>query len=131
MPRPKKPPGEGAPIRSDGRRAMLTYMKPTMIKSIKTAALDRDTTAFIIIEQAAQLWLETEGELKKSRKPTATPIARGAVVSDVADTDPLEASNGRPATDADPERTTTPARPKATSPIIPKVDHKKKMPRIS
>jgi hypothetical protein len=44
--------------RTDGRRATLVYIQPALLVSVKKAALDRQTTAFMLIEQAVAEWLE-------------------------------------------------------------------------
>jgi hypothetical protein len=43
--------------RPDGRRPLLVYLDPTLIKDLKKAALDRDVTAFSIVEEAVFDWL--------------------------------------------------------------------------
>ena len=81
MPRLKTPGAKGAPVRDDGRRALLTYMDPVVIKSLKKAALDRETTAFLIIEQAVKLWLRTERD--ESSKSPARPKRKAEPVAAV------------------------------------------------
>lgn len=46
------------PAEDDGRRQFLTKMRPEVIKAIKQAALDDDTTAWRIMEEAAEEWLK-------------------------------------------------------------------------
>lgn len=46
------------PSEDDGRRQFLTKMKVDIIKAIKQAALEDDTHAWQIMEEAAQQWLE-------------------------------------------------------------------------
>ena len=60
--------GLGAPVRTDGRKAMLTYMDEELIVQVKTAALVHDMNAYEIIEEAARLWLEKKG-MVPPRKP--------------------------------------------------------------
>jgi hypothetical protein len=42
------------------RRQFLTYMDPEVIKDIKRAALDRDTSASDLVEQAVKEWLKKQ-----------------------------------------------------------------------
>jgi hypothetical protein len=51
--------------RADGRRPLLVYMQPEMVKDLKKAALDEDRNAYEIVEEAVHRWL-------------AARIARGA-----------------------------------------------------
>lgn len=44
--------------RKDGRRSLLVYMRPDLIKALKTVALERDVTVFSIVEEAAETWLK-------------------------------------------------------------------------
>jgi len=46
------------PEPDDGRRQFLTKMKVDVIKGIKQAALEDDTHAWQIMEQAAEEWLK-------------------------------------------------------------------------
>lgn len=60
MARSPSPPLKGAGsgrIRADGRRQLLVYIRPDVIKDTKKAALDRDTTASAVVEEALQEWL--------------------------------------------------------------------------
>lgn len=50
------------PGRRDGRKAMLTYMKPELIKEVKEAAAANDQKAWQFVEKAVERAL-------KSRKP--------------------------------------------------------------
>jgi hypothetical protein len=43
--------------RPDGRRPLLVYLDPGLIKQLKKAALDRDRTAYEITEEAVREWL--------------------------------------------------------------------------
>jgi len=38
--------------RTDGRKSLLVYLHPDLIKELKKAALDEDRTAYKIIEEA-------------------------------------------------------------------------------
>jgi hypothetical protein len=44
--------------RADGRRAMLLYIKPALIRDLKKAAIDAGTTAFLVAEEAIKEWLD-------------------------------------------------------------------------
>jgi hypothetical protein len=43
--------------RADGRRSLLVYLHPELIKELKKAALDEDRTAYEITEEAVAAWL--------------------------------------------------------------------------
>ena len=45
--------------RSDGRRQLLIYLDPELIKELKRAALDEDRAAYEIAEEAIREWLRT------------------------------------------------------------------------
>jgi hypothetical protein len=51
--------------RADGRKSLLVYLRPDIIKELKKAALDEDKTAYEITEEAISAWLA-------SRKTTNT-----------------------------------------------------------
>ncbi|MFT3940289.1 hypothetical protein [Rhodopseudomonas sp.] len=53
------------PAEDDGRRQFLTRMSVDVIKAVKQAALEDDTTAWRIMEEAAKEWLDRR---RKSRK---------------------------------------------------------------
>jgi hypothetical protein len=55
--------GAEMPARRDGRKAMLTYMKPELIKAVKDAAAANDQKAWQFIEKAVERAL-------KPRKPS-------------------------------------------------------------
>jgi hypothetical protein len=44
--------------RADGRRQLLIYLAPEVIKDVKKIAVDDDTTASSITEEALRDWLE-------------------------------------------------------------------------
>ena len=44
--------------RADGRRQLLVYLPPDVIKEIKKVAVDDDTTASAITEEALRAWLK-------------------------------------------------------------------------
>lgn len=43
--------------RADGRRSLLVYLDPDVIKQLKKAALDEERTAYEITEEAVRDWL--------------------------------------------------------------------------
>lgn len=43
--------------RSDGRKQLLVYLDPDVIKQLKKAALDDDRNAYEITEEAVREWL--------------------------------------------------------------------------
>lgn len=45
--------------RADGRRPLLVYLQPELIKQLKKAALDEDRTAYEITEEAVRQHLST------------------------------------------------------------------------
>jgi hypothetical protein len=49
----------GARARSDGRRQLLIYMDPEVIRQLKRAALDEDRPAYEVAEEAIREWLRT------------------------------------------------------------------------
>jgi hypothetical protein len=54
-------PGEGASaarVRDDGRRQILIYLAPDLIKELKRAALDEDRPAYLLAEEAIMDWLK-------------------------------------------------------------------------
>jgi hypothetical protein len=54
-----KSPGSRSPTRSraDGRKSLLVYLHPELIRELKKAALDDDRTAYDITEEAVSAWL--------------------------------------------------------------------------
>jgi hypothetical protein len=54
-----KAPRSTAPARqrADGRKSLLVYLHPDIIKQLKKAALDEDRTAYEITEEAISAWL--------------------------------------------------------------------------
>lgn len=59
-------------VRKDGRKPLLVYLQPRIIKQLKRLALDQDTTAYELTEQALRRWLSTH----KGKVPTARSSAR-------------------------------------------------------
>ncbi len=45
-------------VRADGRRQVLLYMKPELIRALKRAALDEDVTAYQLAETAIAEFLK-------------------------------------------------------------------------
>ena len=43
--------------RPDGRKALLVYLRPDVIKQLKIAALDEDRPAYALAEEALSAWL--------------------------------------------------------------------------
>jgi hypothetical protein len=48
-----------ARVRADGRRPLLVYLDQEVIKQLKKAALDQESTAYEITEEAVREWLAT------------------------------------------------------------------------
>jgi hypothetical protein len=44
-------------MRADGRKSLLVYLDPAVIKQLKKAALDEDRPAYEITEEAVRDWL--------------------------------------------------------------------------
>jgi hypothetical protein len=58
MTEPKKTRLKGRKPPEGAKRQFLTTMDPEVIKAIKTAAIELDTTASELMEEAAVQWLE-------------------------------------------------------------------------
>ena len=43
--------GLGTPARKDGRRPLLVYLDPALIKDLKKEALDRDVNVYELVEE--------------------------------------------------------------------------------
>jgi hypothetical protein len=56
-----------ARTRADGRRSLLVYLRPDVIKELKKAALDEDRTAYEITEEAISAWLTTSKTSRKTK----------------------------------------------------------------
>lgn len=55
--------------RKDGRKPLLVYLQPGLIKQLKKLALDQDTTAYELTEQAVRTWLSArKGKVLPMRK---------------------------------------------------------------
>lgn len=62
---PERAPGR---VRADGRRQLLVYVMPEVIKNTKKAALDLDTTASAIVEEALGEWLSRRRSSKTKKR---------------------------------------------------------------
>lgn len=56
-----------ARVRADGRRQLLVYLEPKVIIDTKKRALDLNTTASALVEEALREWLD-RGDSNKSEK---------------------------------------------------------------
>jgi hypothetical protein len=45
-------------VRKDGKRQMLVYLDPALIKTLKKTALDRDVNLYDIVDEATRDWLK-------------------------------------------------------------------------
>jgi hypothetical protein len=61
-PRSRRP----ARTRADGRKSLLVYLHPDLIKDLKKAALDEDRTAYEITEEAVAAWLAAHKAVKST-----------------------------------------------------------------
>jgi hypothetical protein len=52
-------------IRADGRRSLLVYLHPDVIKELKKAALDEDRNAYEIAEEALRQWLSARKTIRR------------------------------------------------------------------
>jgi hypothetical protein len=48
--------------RDDGRKQLLVYLPPDLIKDLKKAALDEDRNVYDLVEEASREWLARRGE---------------------------------------------------------------------
>jgi hypothetical protein len=53
-----------ARTRSDGRRQLLIYLDPELIRDLKRAAIDEDRPAYELAEEAIREWLRTRKRKK-------------------------------------------------------------------
>jgi hypothetical protein len=56
-----------ARARADGRKSLLVYLHPEVIKDLKKAALDEDRTAYEIAEEALSAWLASRKTARKGK----------------------------------------------------------------
>ncbi|MGI3899886.1 MAG: hypothetical protein ACRYGP_06090 [Janthinobacterium lividum] len=62
--------------RKDGRRQLLVYLPPDLIKALKKAALDEEITVYEIVEGASQEWLRRrERKQLRGGSRTLRPVA--------------------------------------------------------
>jgi len=54
--------GQGNRNREDGRRQLLVYLDPDLIKCLKRVALDEEIHVYEIVEEAARDWLRRKEE---------------------------------------------------------------------
>jgi hypothetical protein len=54
-----------ARARADGRKSLLVYLRPEVIKELKKAAVDEDRTAYEITEEAISAWLASRQTARK------------------------------------------------------------------
>lgn len=54
--------------RPDGRKALLVYLRPDVIKRLKIAALDEDRPAYELTEQAVSEWLARHRERTRHKR---------------------------------------------------------------
>jgi post-segregation antitoxin (ccd killing protein) len=54
--------------RADGRKQLLVYLEPEVIKELKKTAVDMETTASALTEQALQAWLKKAKTAKPGQK---------------------------------------------------------------
>jgi hypothetical protein len=59
--------------RADGRRALLLYLRPGLIKRLKVAALEEDRPAYELAENAVSEWLAGRRQRAKPRKMKSAP----------------------------------------------------------
>ena len=61
----------GNRVRNDGRRQLLVYLDPDLIKALKRVALDDDVHVYEIVEEAAQEWLERRSDGARTNGPAS------------------------------------------------------------
>ena len=64
-----KKPRSPTRTRADGRKSLLVYLNPDVIKELKKAALDEDRTAYEITEEAVSAWLATRKASRTGKGP--------------------------------------------------------------
>jgi hypothetical protein len=64
-----KTPKSPTRTRADGRKSLLVYLHPDVIKELKKAALDEERTAYEITEEAVSAWLAARKASRKSKGP--------------------------------------------------------------
>ena len=53
--------------RADGRKSLLVYLRPDIIKELKKTALDEDRTAYEITEEAISAWLASRKTTRRAK----------------------------------------------------------------
>lgn len=61
----------GNRVRADGRRQLLVYLDPELIKGLKRVALDEDVHVYEIVEEAAREWLERRSTAARGKGPAS------------------------------------------------------------
>lgn len=56
-----------ARTRPDGRKSLLVYLRPDVIRKLKMAALDEEKPAYAITEEAVSQWLENRERTRKHK----------------------------------------------------------------
>ena len=56
-------------VRADGRRQLLVYLPPELIKGIKKLAVDDETTASAIVEEALRQWVDNRPADRPAEHP--------------------------------------------------------------
>lgn len=62
MPGTPRKSNESSRERPDGRRQLLVYLAPDVVKDLKKAAVDADRPAYEIVEEAVATWLDAHGK---------------------------------------------------------------------
>jgi hypothetical protein len=57
----------GDRIRPDGRKALLVYMRPDLIKRLKVEALTEGRPAYVLTEEAVSDWLARRTKGRRAR----------------------------------------------------------------
>ena len=68
MKKPDKSKRKGRMPAEGNKRQFLTTMDPDVIKGVKLAAIEEDTTASMILETAAKEWLERRKSKARKRE---------------------------------------------------------------
>ena len=55
----------GIRVRKDGRRQLLVYLDPALIKTLKKVAVDRDVNVYDIVDEATREWLDRQQKKSK------------------------------------------------------------------
>ena len=60
-----KPPASPSRKREDGRKQLLVYLPPDLIKDLKKAALDEERNVYALVEEASRDWLARRGKKRR------------------------------------------------------------------